>query len=379
MDERPANRIVSVDLLRGAIMIVMALDHVRDFFMVVPYQPEDLDKSNIALFLTRWITHFCAPTFFLLAGTGIGLTLIRGRTVAEASRFLLTRGLWLVFLEFTVVAIGWRFEFALIPIIPLVIWALGVSMIALALLIRLPSTAIIAIALIMIGGHNLLDGIKPETFGAFSPLWTVLHVQAPIGDDIFIGYPLIPWIGVMALGFALADVYRWDVDRRRRFLLRAGTAATLGFIVLRATNLYGDAQPWSTQPTGVMTVASFLNASKYPPSLLYLLMTLGPMLIVLALLERAKGTVARWITVYGRVPFFYYILHIYLIHTLAVILARLQGSSAPAMFGEGTQWPGVGLGGVYLAWVVTILLLYFPCRWFAGLKARRKDWWLSYL
>lgn len=379
MDERPTSRVTSVDLLRGAVMIVMALDHVRDFFMNVPYEPENLAKSNIALFLTRWITHFCAPTFFLLAGTAIGLTVIRGRSVADASRFLLTRGLWLVFLEFTVVAIGWRFHFALIPIIPLVIWALGMSMILLALLIRLPRWAIAAFALVMIAGHNLFDGIKPGSLGAFGPLWAVLHVQGPIGEHIFIAYPLIPWIGVMALGYALAAVYRWEAPRRQRFLLIAGVAATLAFVALRLINSYGDDGPWKAQSTGAMTVASFLNTEKYPPSLLYLLMTLGPMLIVLSLIENARGTIARWITVYGRVPFFYYILHIYLIHAMAVMLAGLRGGNARAMLNESTPWPGVSLGGVYLVWALTIVLLYLPCRWFAGLKARRKDWWLSYL
>ena len=378
----PLQRVGSVDLLRGAVMVVMALDHTRDYFLILPFQPEDLAQSNLPLFLTRWITHFCAPVFFLLAGTGTGFALMRGRTPAQASRFLFTRGLWLVVLELTVVAIAWNFNFKLFPAVGLVIWALGWSMVALAVLIRLPRTLMISVSVAMIVLHNLTDGVTAASVGQWGPLWTVLHVQETATPWLFAGYPLIPWIGVMALGYALADVYRWDAPRRRRFLLRLGTVVTLAFIVIRAINLYGDPEAWTTQRNFGLTIASFLNTWKYPPSLDYLLMTLGPMLIVLALLERAQGTFARWITVFGRVPMFYYILHLYLIHSLAIVLGLLQGGAKALEITPETgipAWYGLPLYGTYLVWALVIVILYFPCRWFAAVKARRRDWWLSYI
>jgi len=378
----PLQRIGSVDLLRGAVMVVMALDHTRDYFLNLPFQPEDLAQSNLPLFFTRWITHFCAPVFFLLAGTGVGFALMRGRTPAQASRFLLTRGLWLVVLELTVVAVGWSFTFKLMPFLGLVIWALGWSMVCLAILIHLPRTLMIAFSVAMIALHNLTDHVTAAALGQWGPLWTVLHVPGNVTPSLDIYYPLIPWIGVMALGYALADVYRWDAPRRRRFLLRAGTVVTLAFIAIRAINHYGDPEAWTTQRNFGLTVASFLNVWKYPPSLDYLLMTLGPMLILLALLERAQGTLARWITVFGRVPMFYYILHLYLIHSLAIVLALLQGGAKALEITPETgmpAWYGVPLVGVYLAWALVIVILYFPCRWFAAVKARRRDWWLSYI
>ena len=378
----PLQRIGSVDLLRGAVMIVMALDHTRDYFLNFPFQAEDLAHSNLPLFFTRWITHFCAPVFFLLAGTGVGFALMRGRTPAEASRFLLTRGLWLVFLEVTVVFVAWNFSFHLLPMLGLVIWALGWSMVCLALLIRLPRTVLVTISVAMIAGHNLFDRVTPESLGALGPVWTLLHVPGIVTPWLGIYYPLIPWIGVMALGYALADVYRWDAPRRRRFLLRLGIGVTLAFVAIRAINGYGDPQAWATQRSFGLTVASFLNVWKYPPSLDYLLMTLGPMLVVLALTEQARGTVVRWITVFGRVPMFYYVLHLYLIHIFAGVLALAQGGAKALSISTDTgmpAWYGTSLPGVYLVWALVIVVLYVPCRWFAGVKARRRDWWLSYL
>jgi uncharacterized membrane protein len=289
-----SQRLGAVDLLRGAVMVVMALDHTRDFFSSLPFEPEDLGQSTAPLFFTRWITHFCAPVFFLLAGTGVGFALMRGRTPAEASRFLVTRGLWLVFLEVTVVAIGWRFSFHLWPIAGMVIWALGWSMVCLAVLIRLPRAVLITISAAMIAGHNLFDGVTPRSLGAWGNLWFVIHVPGGSAPWLVILYPLVPWIGVMALGYVLADVYRWEAVRRRRFLLGVGIGTTVAFIALRAANGYGNPMPWAPQRSVALSVASFLNAEKYPPSLDYLLMTLGPMLVVLALLERARGTVAHW-------------------------------------------------------------------------------------
>jgi uncharacterized membrane protein len=232
--------------------------------------------------------------------------------------------------------------------------------------------------------HNLFDGINPQSLGSFGPLWQILHVPGPVSLDpvIFVAYPLIPWFAVMALGFALGDIFTWEPARRRTILVRAGIAAIAGFVVLRYFNLYGDPNPWSSQKSIGLTISSFGNTTKYPPSLMYLLMTLGPTFIALALLENARGAVSRVVSVYGRVPMFYYVLHLYVIHTLAYAFAMLQGGDG-SFLGLDTQsfpaWYGTNLAGVYLAWVIVVAILYFPCRWFARLKARRTDWWLSYL
>jgi uncharacterized membrane protein len=364
-------------------MILMALDHTRDFFSNLRFQPEDLSRATPFLFFTRWITHFCAPTFFLLAGTGVALSMSRGKTKAEISRFLWTRGLWLVFLELTVIHFGWQFDMKF-PQLLIVIWALGWSMVILAALIHLPKKTILVISLIAIAGHNVTDGIDPQSLGALAPLWHVLHAPGPISLDpvIFVAYPLIPWFAVMSLGFVLGDVFTWSAQRRRSFLLRAGIAATMAFVVLRYFNLYGDPNPWSPQRSFGLTLSSFGNTTKYPPSLMYLLMTLGPTFIALALLENARGAVTKVVSVYGRVPMFYYVLHLYVIHSLAYAFAVIQGGDGSFLNLDVERFPawyGTNLAGVYLAWLIVVALLYFPCRWFAGLKARRKDWWLSYL
>lgn len=375
-------RFPAVDLLRGAIMIVMALDHTRDFLSNVPFQPENLARSTLPLFLTRWVTHFCAPTFFLLAGLGPALG--RPRPTRDVARRFLTRGLWLVAFELTVMAFALTFSVRALPIFALVLWAIGWSMVAMAALVFLPRPAIAAIGLALVLGHNLFDGVAPASLGPLGTLWTVLHVPGFVVPGVlFVGYPLVPWIGVMALGYALGAVYHWEPARRRRFLVRAGLAATVAFVVLRAAHLYGDPQSWTTQRDAAMTLASFLNVRKYPPSLHFLLMTLGPALVALALLERAHGAVARRVAVYGQVPFFYYAVHFTLVHVLAVALALVQGGTAAFLVGSlataKPPWYGVGLPGVYVAWTLVVLALYEPCRWFAGVKARRRDWWLVYL
>lgn len=376
-------RVTSVDLVRGIVMILMALDHTRDFFSNLRFQPEDLSRATPFLFFTRWITHFCAPTFFLLAGVGVALSMSRGKSRREMSHFLWTRGLWLVFLEVTITHFGWMFTWDF-PQFLLVIWALGLSMIVLAGLIYLPKKTILAISLATIVLHNLLDGVNPQALGALAPVWHILHAPGVLNRQplIFVGYPLIPWFAVMSLGFVLGDVFTWDQSRRRKFLLRAGGAAVLAFLVLRYFNLYGDANPWSVQKSFGLTLASFGNAIKYPPSLIYLLMTLGPTFIALALLENARGPISRVISVYGRVPMFYYILHLFLIHTLAYGFAMIQGGDGSFLSLDVESFPawyGTNLAGVYLGWVIVIAILYFPCRWFAGLKSRRKDWWLGYI
>jgi uncharacterized membrane protein len=263
-----------------------------------------------------------------------------------------------------------------------VIWALGLSMIVLSALVFLPEKIIAAIALIAIFGHNLLDGIQPASFGSLAPLWNVLHVAGFPSPEVLVGYPLIPWFAVMALGFVLGRVYRWEAAARRRFLVQAGVAAVIGFIVLRGFNLYGNPLPWTAQPRAAMTVASFLNTLKYPPSLHYLLMTLGPALIALAMFEHVRGRLADAISIYGKVPLFYYIVHLFVIHILAYTFAMVQGGEGAFLgldISRFPDWYGVSLFGVYVVWVIVLAVLYFPCKWFVRKKAERKHRWLSYL
>jgi uncharacterized membrane protein len=384
----PGRRVDSVDVLRGLVMVIMALDHARDYFSNARFDPLDLARTSPALFFTRWITHFCAPVFVFLAGTGAFLSGARGRSRKDLSRFLWTRGLWLVLIEVTVVSFGWSFDFGLHDIALQVIWAIGWSMVVLAALVHLPTPAVGGIGIAIIALHNLLDPIRPERFGAFDWLWKIAHVQSwtpiasPGGHRFMLVYPLVPWIGVMAAGYAFGAVFTWNSARRKRFLALFGSGIVFLFVALRWTNAYGDPHPWSARKNGLYTLLSFLNCEKYPPSLLYLLMTLGPAILLLALLERPAGSVASKICVYGRVPFFYYVLHIPLIHGMAV--AVFYAKYGPAIFTYGMNNPpppdfGFGLPLVYLFWAAAVAILYRPCRWFAGLKARRRDPWLSYL
>ena len=382
-DANTRDRVVSVDLLRGFVMIVMALDHTRDFFSKLRFPPEDLSRATPALFFTRWITHFCAPAFFLLAGLGAALSLSRGRSIRNLSWFLFTRGLWLVFLEIFILHFIWNFSWQF-PVILNVIWALGLSMIVLSALVYLPEGAIAAIALAMIFGHNLLDGITPDSMGSLAPLWHILHAPGfAIPGKAILAYPLIPWSGVMALGFALGRVYRWEPERRRRFLIISGAIAVALFVVLRGFNLYGNPRPWAPMSTPLMTAAAFLNTLKYPPSLHFLLMTLGPAFILLGLFERARGAVVDFVTVYGKVPLFYFVMHIFVIHLLATAFALWQGGEASFLgidLSAYPPWYGTNLLGVYLAWVIVVALLYLPCRLYADFKRRRTDLkWPSYL
>jgi uncharacterized membrane protein len=377
-------RINSVDLLRGLVMVVMALDHTRDFFGGSGANPRDVAEP--ALFLTRWITHFCAPTFILLAGVSAYLYGTRGRSTGEVSRFLLTRGLWLVLIELTVVRLGWRFNFTLDFFAFQVIWVLGASMVVLAALVYLPRWAIGAVGIAMIAGHNLLDGIPAQTFGSAAWIWNFLHQPALIktqSGGVFPLYSLVPWVGVMAAGYALGPVMQLEGETRRRLLIRLGAGITLGFVLLRATNLYGDPVAWAIKDGWLATMLSLVNCEKYPPSLLYLSMTLGPALMLLAVLERARGRLADWVTTFGRVPFLYYIAHIYLIHLLAVVYAMLAfGDASFLLTGFPMQKPagyGLPLYGLYGVWLVVVVALYPLCRWLAALKQRTRAWWWSYL
>ena len=398
-------RLDSVDLLRGAIMIVMSLDHVRDFFTHLQFAPEDITRTWPALFFTRWITHFCAPLFFLLAGLGAHLSASRGRSVRDVRHILWTRGLWLVLLELTVMGFGWTFypgwSFGG------VIWALGWSMVALSFVIRLPMAGIAAFALATIFLHNLLDPIRPEQLGPWvGKIWGLLHAPTfiPIAPEFnmwFAPYVLIPWVGVMAGGFALGALYKLDAAHRRRLLTRIGLGAILLFVVLRATNWYGNPVPPFTlvspgdfhpQASLARSIILFLDPEKYPPSLQFLLMTIGPGLLALAWLERIRlsaptglSAIASKVVVFGRVPMFYYVLHIYLAHLLTIPVALLFGQPWNGrLFGGPVMLPpppgyGFNLPMIYAVWIVLNILLFFPCRWFAEYKRTHRARWLAYV
>jgi uncharacterized membrane protein len=386
---QPRRRIESVDLLRGTVMVLMALDHVRDFFGGTAVSPTNLATTTVPLFFTRWITHLCAPSFFLLTGTSAWFVM-RRRSPAGLSRFLVTRGLWLLVLDAVVVrCFAFQFNFDYRVTVLNVLWALGWSMIALAGLARLPVRATLAIGVALIAGHNLLDPIRPAAFGALAPVWTVLHVQGFLVNSprfvVLVAYPLIPWIGVTAVGFCLGKTFDWTPDRRRALLVRAGSLLTIGFVVLRWVNVYGDPSRWSVQRSPIFTAVSFLNTTKYPPSLLFLLMTLGPALLVLAWLEATRRrALGRALVTFGRVPLFFYLLQWFVAHGIGLGLSLAAGKPTSHLFGIPGATPpqpgaGFGLGVAYLAWAAGVALLYPLCRWFARVKRERGEWWLSYL
>ena len=357
----------------------MALDHVRDYFSGFKYEPTDLAHAGTLLFFTRWVTHFCAPVFIFLSGTSAYLSSGKNGTKKDASLKLLTRGIWLLLLEVTVIRFGWAFDFDYSLVFLQVIWAIGWSMIVLSGLIFFPLPIILFSGLLLVFGHNLMDNFQPSGNVA-TVVWQFLHVQGPLfygnHNTIMVIYPLIPWVGVMALGYCFGVVFTYEIKRRNSILFLIGFLAIVLFIILRTINQYGDPKPWYPQPIKWHTILSFLNCTKYPPSLLYLLMTLGPAIICLPLLERMKGWLMNIFTVYGRVPMFYYILHIYLIHGMACIAGYfLYRGQAVTVFSH----PGYSISAVYLFWLLAVLVLYFPCRWYKGIKQKHKLWWLSYL
>lgn len=366
-------------------MVVMVLDHARDFFHGMRGDPTDLATTTPVLFATRIVTHVCAPVFIFLAGTAAYLY-GRARTPQQRSRFLLTRGAWLVVLELTVVRIAWipdpGYHYTALQ----VIWALGWSMIALSLLSRLPMRLLLAISAAVVLGHDLLDGIDAASFGDFAWLWDVLHHPAPLtpapGHTFFVAYPLVPWIFVMALGFAFGTTVELPRDRRRTLWLRMGAALVLAFLIVRGINVYGDPEPWRAQRSGLWTAMAFVNTEKYPPSLDYLLMTLGPALIALALAPaRSDAWYARPLLVFGRVPLFFYIAHLFLLRYTGIPIAFVRlGTRALQAPPQGTAGsPELPLGYAYLAWAIALLLLYPVCRWYAGVKTRSRNPLLSYL
>jgi uncharacterized membrane protein len=411
---KPARgRIDSLDILRGIVMVIMLLDHTRDFVhrdMFMGFDPTNLAQTNPLLFFTRWITHFCAPVFVFLAGTGAYLQFARGKSKSELSKFLLTRGLWLIVLEFTVIrcSVFLNFDYSFFGALQ-VIWVLGVSMIVLAGLIHLPLRIVGAFGVLMIFLHNLLDGFRvqgirgpndpmPSLWGflfivlhqAFEPLPVFMTSRGPL--VAFVIYPLIPWIGVMAAGYAFGSLYQLDAARRRRLLVIMGGVATAMFFILRATNVYGDPSPWSKQNSISFTIISFFNTTKYPPSLLFLLMTLGPGFLALAWFESRKPASAglasklrTFFVTFGRVPLFFYLLQWPMAHLTSIVAHLIGGKPIRWMFGTALQTtgppPGMGFNllVVYICWIAGILLLYPLCKWFAGVKQRKRSWWLSYL
>jgi uncharacterized membrane protein len=374
-------RVPAIDTLRGLVMVLMALDHVRDFFTSARFDPLDLSQTTVPLFLTRWVTHFCAPTFVLLAGVSAYLMSQRC-TRAELSRFLFTRGLWLVVLEVTLMSLVWTFNFRYDHGLFLqVIWAIGVSMMVLAALVHLPLRAIAILSVVMICGHNLLDSVEPQSFGRWAPLWSLLHVFGPI-PHAFVAYPLIPWIAVMSLGYCVGSLFALERQQRVQRFMWLGAAALVVFVVLRAPNVYGDPSSWTLQSTTLRTLLDFVNVRKYPPSLHYLLITLGVGFLLLALFDSARGKVSQVLQTFGRVPLFFYVLHIALAHLAAGIVGYATGFGAALLTADfllvPQQW-GFSLPVVYLAWVLVVATLYPACRGFAAVKRRRSDWWLSYL
>jgi len=386
-------RIESIDLLRGLIIIIMALDHVRDYFHADAYlyNPTNLAQTSAFLFFTRWITHFCAPVFAFLAGTSAYLNGLK-KTKKELSFFLLTRGLWLVALEFLIITLEWTFNAEYNVFLVQVIWSLGISMIFLAGLIHLPRKAILVTGIVLIAAHNLLDNVHVPGTGGASIFWAFLHEQRffMIGNTgLFVGYPIIPWIGIMATGYCFGTLYApgYDAAQRKRTLIYLGAGATALFIIVRGINLYGDPSHWSAQKDPLFSFLSFLNTSKYPPSLLYTLMTLGPSFLFLAFAEGPLNWLTKKLVVVGRVPMFFYILHIVFIHLLAVFAAVLTGYKASDMVlstwvTDSPQLKGYGFSllAVYLLWIAVVIALYPLCKWYDAYKrSHREKQWLSYI
>jgi len=388
------SRISSIDLYRGIIMIIMCLDHVRDYFHTdaLKYDPLDLSQTSVLLFFTRFITHYCAPTFMLLAGVSAFLSGQR-KTKQELSIFLIKRGLWLIFVELVIMDFGWMFNPSFPYLMFIVIWALGLSMILLGGLIYLPRNILLGFSLVLIFGHNLLDLVQVPGQGMGALLWGLVHKQSFFqfgSEHYFVGYPIVPWVGVMSLGYCLGNWYTKDFDpiKRKKNLLYFGVGSLLLFILFRGINIYGDPNPWTVQSSPVYTFLSFLKVAKYPPSLDYILITLGPGFLFLAFSESWKGKWVDIASVYGRVPMFYYILHIYLIHILIMIADGIFTPvpwtawflKDPIWFSHSLNGSGFSLGVVYLVWAFVVIALFPLCKWYDGYKQANKDkWWLSYL
>lgn len=399
-------RLDAIDAVRGAVMVLMLLDHTRDFTHATGFQGDPLNPATTTplLYLTRWITHLCAPTFVFLAGLGAGLMRLRGKPIPELARFLWTRGLWLVILEFTVVRLLITFNVhpSMLGFLQ-VIWAIGAGMIVLSALVRLPSRAVLALGAVIVAGHNLLDAVQVQPWmgpdtpvpSALGKLWMVLHQGGvfPIAgfpSPILLAmYPLLPWIGVIAMGYGFSEIYGWPAERRRRLLIGLGVGMAAAFLILRYANGYGDPLHWSPQGDAVKTAMSFFNVQKYGPSLLFVLVTLVPAMLALGLLDgrRLGSGLGGVLVTFGRVPLFFYGLQWLSAHVSGIVVAAIQGKSLAPFFMNFVQIfmlpqpPDIGgpLWVTYVCWIVGTVVLYFPCRWFARVKATRREWWLSYL
>ncbi len=384
-NDNQSHRNEAIDLLRGFVMIIMVLDHARDFWGGFTPNPTDLEATTVGLFFTRWVTHLCAPVFVFLAGTSAYLYGSR-RNLKELSIFLLTRGLWLVLLELTIIKYVWVPEPGYSVVLIQVIWVLGWSMVVLAGLCFLGTTLVGLIGLAIIFGHNLLDPLTSADFGSAAVFWTILHEEGRVqlfeGVTWLVSYPLAPWVGVMAVGYSFGASQKLALKQRRLLYMSLGMVMIVAFVGLRMSNIYGDPVQWSTQASAVFTLLSFLNAEKYPPSLLFLLMTLGPALCILGWFEGWShgGRFRTALLVFGRVPLFFYVLHLFLLRITAIpVSIALYGAAAT----NPPPGPGgsamLGLPATYIAWAAAIVLLYPACRWFAKVKKNRRDWWLSYL
>ncbi len=375
-------------------MVIMALDHVRMYFGAGTWyaEPTDLSSTTPLLFFTRWITHFCAPVFAFLAGTSAYLYGSKIQNTKQLAWFLFTRGLWLIFIEIIVVTFAWTFDVTYSNIILQVIWAIGISMTVLSALVLLPWQIIFGIGIIVVFGHNLLDPIHLRGTDALDVFWHVLHQPQRIsfGDHLItIVYPVLPWLGLMALGYVSGNLYKVDfsIEGRKRWLLAVGIGATILFILLRSFHIYGEPIDWQKQSSSIFTLMSFLNTTKYPPSLQFLLMTMGPALIFLALIERTKLAAKNPLLVFGRVPFFFYVIHIYFIHALAMLALHYSGRdwkeyilSAHNMISGRLSNFGFGLGTVYVVWLIVLFVLYPLCRWYQKVREQHPtNWWFRYL
>ncbi|MDP2902414.1 MAG: heparan-alpha-glucosaminide N-acetyltransferase domain-containing protein [Methylovulum sp.] len=376
------HRLIAVDILRGLVMVLMTLDHTRDFFSNIIYDPTDLTKTSAGLFLTRWITHYCAPVFIFLAGTSAYLSGIRHHDRRRLGIYLFSRGLWIAFLGISFESLIWCYTADFSELSGAVLWAIGWSMMTLAGLIYLPLPAVVGIGLLLISTHNLFDGLKMTDMGGFGPLWAVLHS----GETVHLTnklvlhpyYPLIPWIGVMATGYGCGALVLDKPQRQRQVLSWLGFVMVAVFVLFRYRNQYGDPQPWSHQQSVTFTLLSFINCEKYPPSLLYLLMTLGPALALLPWLESVTGRPGKWLVIFGREPLFFYLLHLPMLVFLALGWAWMaEDYPIPLLLPGFPQAYGYDLPIVYLIWAGVVAALYPLCRWYHGFKQQRQ--WLKYI
>ncbi|NML64654.1 DUF1624 domain-containing protein [Hymenobacter sp. RP-2-7] len=377
-------RVQAIDIVRGLAMVVMALDHTRDYWSATPVRPEDVAHAPALLFLTRWVTHFCAPAFVFLSGSSIYLYEQKRQDRAAVSGFLLTRGAWLILAETGLLTflLGWGYDLTLL----LVIWVIGASMVLLAGLRWLPRWLLVGLAFVILAGHNLVPDGEPVT--AANAGWALLYhtpfVLPVRGHPVLVGYSLGPWLGVMLAGYLVGPWFRLPLPQRTRRLRGAGAGLLGLFLVLRATNWYGDPSPWSIQPQGLLhTVLSFVNVTKSPPSLLFLSLTIGVALLLLSWVETATGWLSRVLRTFGQVPFFYYLLHFSLLSGAAWVWTTLAfGRAVNLGFVPASAWPPAyapSLGRAYLVWALLVLVLYWPCRWYQRFKQQHTYWWLSYL